>query len=69
MGCDNKSGRGTGGDFLGEGWAAQNRAGVFGNCGYDLGHAEVGDIFYALAGADDDLIASEQRGDMGQDPT
>ena len=61
-GCGN-----AGGDLLCEGWAAQDGAAVGGDGGDDLGHAQVGGFLEALGGAEDDLVAGEQRGDVGDD--
>ena len=60
-------GGGAGRDLLGEGWAGEHDAGVFGDGGDDLRHAQEGGLFDAFAGAQDDLVAREEGRDVGDD--
>ena len=59
------AGRGSEGDFLGERWTAEDGKGIAGERGDDLRHAQEGNIFNALGGRDNDLVAGEDGRDVG----
>ena len=66
-GGGDEGGGAAGGDLLGEGGAGEDGDGVVGDGGDDLGHAEEAGLLDALAGAEDDLVGGEERGDVGDD--